>query len=440
MVMELLSNLLSVFLYIIPIFYFLPFKLRYSQKAILFLLIFFNILLIKYLLGNIGAVLLLLTICAYISLIHTERLLSICIIVTSYLFCVVLDNLLSVTLQLFGISVDWIEQNHVIYLTVFVILINVLCPPIAYALKRFLKKVKLNFPPKLMIMILTNLFSCLMIFLFNIVIGEYIRYTTKILVFNCILFSCYFIFSTYLIVNMIQAYIDKAQLELREDSYQKLQLYTTQIEQMYSSLRSFKHDYFNVMLSMSGYIDTEDISGLKEYFYQEIIPRNQKLSEGTGKFNSFIHIKNPTLKGLLSSKLNYANELGIKIELEVSEDISDIHMDITDLSRILGVFLDNAIEGSLETEMPLLQFAIIKETTATAFIISNTFIDKHIPYSSLRKMNTSTKGANRGFGLYSAHKILANYDNAFLDTEMSEDRFTQRLKITMTGRKDIRND
>ena len=95
--------------------------------------------------------------------------------------------------------------------------------------------------------------------------------------------------------------MDKAQMELREDSYQKLQLYTTQIEQMYSSLRSFKHDYFNVMLSMSGYIDTEDMPGLKEYFYQEIIPRNQKLSEGTGKFNSFIHIKNPTLKGLLSS-------------------------------------------------------------------------------------------------------------------------------------------
>lgn len=440
MVMELLSNLLSVFLYIIPILYFLPFKLRYSQKAILFLLIFFNILLIRYLLGNIGAILLLLTICAYISLIHSERLLSICTVVASYLFCVVLDNLLSVIIQLFGISIDWIEQHFVTYLVVFLILTNVLCPPITYALKRLFKKAKLNFPPKLMIMILTNLFSCLMIFLFNIVIGEYIGYTAKILVFNCILFSCYFIFSTYLIVNMIQAYIGKAQIELREDSYQKLQMYTTQIEQMYSSLRSFKHDYFNVMLSMSGYIDTEDMAGLKEYFYQEIVPRNQKLSESAGKFNSFIHIKNPTLKGLLSSKLNYANELGIKVELEVSEDISDIHMEIVDLSKILGVFLDNAIEGSLETEMPLLQLAVIKETTATIFIISNTFVDKHIPYSSLKKMDISTKGANRGFGLYSTHKILADYDNAFLDTEMSEDRFTQRLKITTSDRKDIQND
>ena len=38
------------------------------------------------------------------------------------------------------------------------------------------------------------------------------------------------------------------------------------------------------------------------------------------------------------------------------------------------------------------------------------------------------------------NKILAAYDNAFLDTEMSEDRFTQRLKITTPDRKDIRND
>ncbi len=438
MVMELLSNLLSVFLYIIPILYFLPFKLKHHEKAVLFLLLFFNILLIKYRLGNIGTVLLLFTVCAYLSLLRAERLLSICTVIASYLFCVVLDNLL--TVLILSVSIDWIERNYLIYLTVFLILINILCPPTAYVLRRLLKKARQDFPPKLMIMILMNLFTCLMIFLFNIVIGEYIGYTRKVLIFNCILFSCYFIFSTYLIVNMIQAYIDKAETELREDSYQKLQMYTAQIEQMYSSLRSFKHDYSNVMVSMGAYIDSKDMAGLAEYFYQEILPKNQKLSKGTGIFNSFIHIKNPVLKGFLSSKLNYANELGIKIELEVNEDISDIHMDIVDLSRILGVFLDNAIEGSLETEMPLLQLAAIKETAAATFIISNTFVDRHIPYSSLRKMNVSTKGDDRGFGLYSAHKILADYDNVFLDTEMSEDRFTQRLKITTPDRKDTGND
>ena len=62
MVIEILSNLVSMLLYIVPILYFLPFKLRHFQKAILFLLIFFNILLIKYLSGNIGAILLLFTV------------------------------------------------------------------------------------------------------------------------------------------------------------------------------------------------------------------------------------------------------------------------------------------------------------------------------------------------------------------------------------------
>lgn len=66
MVIEILSNLVSMLLYIVPILYFLPFKLRHFQKAILFLLIFLNILLIRYLSGNIGAILLLFTVCTYI--------------------------------------------------------------------------------------------------------------------------------------------------------------------------------------------------------------------------------------------------------------------------------------------------------------------------------------------------------------------------------------
>ena len=54
---------------------------------------------------------------------------------------------------------------------------------------------------------------------------------------------------------------------------------------MYSSLRSFKHDYSNIMLSMSGYIEANDMDGLKEYFDKEILPLSKKITKNTAHIN-----------------------------------------------------------------------------------------------------------------------------------------------------------
>lgn len=98
---------------------------------------------------------------------------------------------------------------------------------------------------------------------FNIAVGEYIGYSRPVIAFNCFLFGCYFVISTILIVNIIRSHIENMDLQIRQDAYNRLQEYTNQVENMYSSLRSFKHDYNNIMLSISGYIESEDMDGLK---------------------------------------------------------------------------------------------------------------------------------------------------------------------------------
>lgn len=79
--------------------------------------------------------------------------------------------------------------------------------------------------------------------------------------FNCILFACYFIISTILIITIVKTHVEKIHLNMKQDSYNRLQEYTNQIESMYSSLRSFKHDYSNIMLSMSEYFEANDMEG-----------------------------------------------------------------------------------------------------------------------------------------------------------------------------------
>lgn len=430
---QILPYFLSVFSYLLPICCFLPFKLKFRQKVILFVILLINMLLIGFVLGNIGVILLIISTCIYIALLNPNRLMNICVFIATYLFCVLWDNLFSLVWDTFIYPIADLQSHftyYVIYIISYIVLLACICPVIGRLLHLVIRKIHTGLSKQLLLLIATNLATCLFIFLFNIVIGEYVGYSRNIITFNCILFACYFIISTVLIVNIIKAHMEKVDIEMRQDSYNRLQEYTNQIENMYSSLRSFKHDYSNIMLSMSGYIEANDMDGLRDYFDKEILPLSKNITKNTAHINQLINIKTTELKSIISSKLLYAIELNINVGIEVTDEVTSIPMDTLDLCRVIGIFLDNAIEATLETDQPTIRFALINLDTEYIFIISNTFLEKGIPYATLSKPNVSTKGVNRGIGLYNAHEIIAKYNHVFLDTEIKNKSFVQRLQIS----------
>ena len=430
---QILPYFLSVFSYLLPICCFLPFKLKFRQKVILFAILLINMLLIGFVVGNIGVILLIISTCIYITLLNPNRLMNICVFIATYLFCVLWDNLFSLVWDTFIYPIADLQSHftyYVIYIISYIVLLACICPVIGRLLHLVIRKIHTGLSKQLLLLIATNLATCLFIFLFNIVIGEYVGYSRNIITFNCILFACYFIISTVLIINIIKAHMEKVDIEMRQDSYNRLQEYTNQIENMYSSLRSFKHDYSNIMLSMSGYIEANDMEGLRDYFDKEILPLSKNITKNTAHINQLINIKTTELKSIISSKLLYAIELNINVGIEVTDEVTSIPMDTLDLCRVIGIFLDNAIEATLETEQPTIRFALINLDTEYIFIISNTFLEKGIPYATLSKPNVSTKGVNRGIGLYNAHEIIAKYNHVFLDTEIKNKFFVQRLQIS----------
>ena len=430
---QILPYFLSVFSYLLPICCFLPFKLKFRQKVILFAILLINMLLIGFVVGNIGVILLIISTCIYITLLNPNRLMNICVFIATYLFCVLWDNLFSLVWDTFIYPIADLQSHftyYVIYIISYIVLLACICPVIGRLLHLVIRKIHTGLSKQLLLLIATNLATCLFIFLFNIVIGEYVGYSRNIITFNCILFACYFIISTVLIINIIKAHMEKVDIEMRQDSYNRLQEYTNQIENMYSSLRSFKHDYSNIMLSMSGYIEANDMEGLRDYFDKEILPLSKNITKNTAHINQLINIKTTELKSIISSKLLYAIELNINVGIEVTDEVTSIPMDTLDLCRVIGIFLDNAIEATLETDQPTIRFALINLDTEYIFIISNTFLEKGIPYATLSKPNVSTKGVNRGIGLYNAHEIIAKYNHVFLDTEIKNKSFVQRLQIS----------
>lgn len=431
--LQILPYFLSVFSYLIPICYFLPFKLKFRQKIFLFIILLVNMLLMGFVLGNAGVIMLILCVCTYICLLDSNRLINICVFIATYLFCVLWDNLYSLLWDTFIHPIASLQSHmtyYIIYIISYIVLLACICPVIRQLLHLVIHKIHSGLSRQLLLLIAANLATCLFIFLFNIIIGESIGYSRKTVTFNCILFACYFIISTVLIINIIKTHMEKMSLNMKQDSYNRLQEYTNQIENMYSSLRSFKHDYSNIMLSMSGYIESNDMDGLRDYFDREILPLSRRITKNTAHINQLMNIRITELKSVLSSKLLYAIELNINVSIEVTDEITSIPMDTLDLCRIIGIFLDNAIEATLETDYPSIRFALINLDAEYLFIISNTFLEKGIPYATLAKPNVSTKGVNRGIGLYNAHEIISKYNQVFLDTEVQDKTFVQRLHLS----------
>src|SRR5699024_11344897 len=59
--------------------------------------------------------------------------------------------------------------------------------------------------------------------------------------------------------------------------------YTLQIEKINNEMRKFRHDYVNILSTLSDYIRENDMEGLRKYFNEEIIPMQDNMQMKTLK-------------------------------------------------------------------------------------------------------------------------------------------------------------
>lgn len=259
--------------------------------------------------------------------------------------------------------------------------------------------------------------------------GETLSYPQEVIHTNFFLFGCYFLLNIIFIIFLFRSYIRKTELKAKQDAYNTLQNYTKQIELMYSDITSFKHDYNNIMLSLAGYIQEKDLDGLQSYFKNHILPLKTNLHIDDYRIHQLSNILLPDIKNLIMAKVIFAHETGIDINIEILFPIKDVFIDRIDFCRVIGVFLDNAIESARETSNPHIDIVLIEEGEKLTVLIRNNFIPSDIPYSKLKKSSTTTKSGHLGIGLSNVHKILSKYENVFLSTDLSEHIFTQQLEL-----------
>ena len=252
----------------------------------------------------------------------------------------------------------------------------------------------------------------------------------KMIYNNALHISGYLLVMCCLLLAMRRSYLEQIQTEAKQKAMQDLQDYTRNLEAMYNSLRSFKHDYVNILLSLSGYIEDGDMDRLKDFFESKIFPTKNLITGEDYKLNQLSNIGVLEIKSLLSAKMIYAHESGIDVTIDIPDKVESFLIDTVDLARILGIFLDNAIEATLETEQPQIGLNIIQNKTRVSIIISNHFRDNRVMLHKLKQKGFSTKIGHQGIGLWNAQKIISSYDNVLLETTMKCDYFTQHIEFT----------
>ncbi|GAA0077064.1 sensor histidine kinase [Clostridium sp. CTA-5] len=356
---------------------------------------------------------------------------SVVLSITSILIYILSDYIITNFFISFGIGPKAIRESIKLYLILYALEFPmVFCTSklLGNLINKKIKTSKLFLNRKFSILIIASLVLTTIIFYTNIIFEHNTNLRIELIKVNGILFLSYFILLIVTIYILITSITKEINLKHKHIQFENLQEYTTNLEKLYTDMRSFRHDYINIISSLIGYIQNKDIDGLEKYFDEHILPLSKGVESNNFKIGVLKNVKITEIKGILSSKLMRAQELGIDTFIDIVEPIEKINMDIIDLSRVIGIFLDNAVEAALECDKPSIKFAIINKENSILIVIINS-INKEIPIYKIFQKGFSTKGKNRGLGLYNLKEITNKYNHVSLDTLIEHGEFKQLLQI-----------
>ncbi|MDS8284786.1 ATP-binding protein, partial [Streptococcus pneumoniae] len=116
-------------------------------------------------------------------------------------------------------------------------------------------------------------------------------------------------------IKKLDTYLkEKLQEELNQEQtlrYRDMERYSRHIEELYKEIRSFRHDYTNLLTSLRLGIEEEDMEQIKEIYDSVLRDSSQKLQDNKYDLGRLVNIRDRALKSLLAGKFIKAREKNI---------------------------------------------------------------------------------------------------------------------------------
>ncbi len=228
----------------------------------------------------------------------------------------------------------------------------------------------------------------------------------------------------YLILSLYINFTNSA-LALKEQQYDQQQDYIRTIDSLINDFRRLKHSYSNTIYGFFGYIQEDDLEGLKAY-YTEVADEAKRMDSSL--LLALQRIKVYAVFGLLWNKINEAESRGIEVGIRVTNEIREVGMKLTDLCEMLGNYLDNAIDAAAASKDKKMNITLTDDGGYLTISSDNTY-EGDVDVKEIQRKGYSTKGNGRGFGLSITNQILSGYANVLHNTFAEDGIFKQELVI-----------
>lgn len=166
---------------------------------------------------------------------------------------------------------------------------------------------------------------------------------------------------------------------------------------------------------------------------------NKILDDILSTYKSSNHIRNlynlPSgLKGMFYYKIYEMQDKNITVVINISDEAIKVldrlnEKDLSKLCKILGIILDNAKDAALISKDKIVVIDVYDDDKSVIIYIENTFDDKNVDMAKLKEKGFSTKGKNRGYGLYLVDKLLSKNKKIFLNQHIENKNFISIIEI-----------
>lgn len=400
------------------------FKLNFKIIISLFIIGILNILLMKYNISYLKPYIIHITAFILFMLIYNKKIIMTLLGCLFFLGLVVISELIYGIIFVIILKIDFSNMNNdalIFFLVNMFILSLIYIFSQIHIIKNLVEYI-INWYNK-------NEYKSLILFVFLIlIISTFVLYNnfinilpTKLLILANLFFMAVFVF----IIGFFKEKTSKNKIIYE---YDQLLDYIQTYEKLLDEKSKNQHEYKNQLAVIRLMVKNK-----KTITYIDSLLENET-EQDLEIDNKLMYIPKGGLKGLIHYKISTMKKKKINIFIDVSSELKDSKYWLTcdknlqSVSKILGVYLDNAIEASEHSKEKYIIFEVYVEDNNTVFKISNTFSNE-INMEKIDKEGYSTKGEGKGYGLALVKDLIEKNNCLSQSREISSIYYIQKLYI-----------
>ena len=348
------------------------------------------------------------------------------------IFCIIMfsisEIIISLILVLFNINFDNLQNSMIfnLVINVFVSILSVVAIYIPF-IQNILNKILIFFDKH----------KRYIYYLYSLLVIIYLIVSKNGLEF--VLRSSYYvnililIFSIVIITLVIRKGLRAEQLQ--EINSQMLN-YVTKYEKIITEQGKANHEFKNQLMVIKGYAKMNDSKKLIDYL--DSITDDAKKTHSSYLISQLNNFPDGGIKGLLYYKLSTMEDMNISYDINVGtgvkKKLSSLETNMyKNITKVLGVLLDNAIEASSKSKNKKILIITKKSDDKIIFSIYNTYTGK----IDLNKIGTgyTTKGKGRGYGLRLVEDIISTNHSFDINRYLEDNYYVTDLTVKIKNKK-----